>query len=267
LNLRLVEAALDLQRYDPQRLVAGLLVEDTLFDDWDQFEGICNAYLDLGVQHLWLWVSDNDEVDEMSAVRARRVREVVRGAVDRGKAIHQAFGGSFSAFLLSEGLTSVGHGVNYWEHKTWEPIAGGGVPPLRYFYPPLRRRLTFLDADAVVPDDIVTAEDFHREICGCATCEGALDGKIENFARFGQVELRSRLDRFGNRITYNVPLPESLALTKLHYLRAKGREVTEATADGFDPRTTLASAIERYDGRPVSVRPLKHWLIAFSDVA
>ncbi len=266
-NIRLARAAIDSGRYDTERLAVGLLVEDSLFDDWEQFEGIYNAYLDLPIRHLWFWISDNDEVDEMSAVRAQRLRDVVRLAAERDKALHQAFGGSFSSFLLSDGLASIGHGVNYWEHKSWEPIAGGGVPPLRYFYPPLRRRLQFLDADAVVPDDIVTVEDFHREICGCATCQEALDGQIENFARYGQVELRSRLDRFGNRITYNVPLPESLALTKLHYLRAKGREVAEATAGGFDPQATLRSAIERYDGRPVSVRPLRHWLIAFSDAA
>lgn len=266
-NIRLVQAALESDRFDPGRLAVGLLVEDVLFDEWEQFDWIYNAYLDLPVRHLWFWISDNEEVDEMSAARAQRLREVVQRAVDRGKALHQAFGGSFSALLLSDGLASVGHGVNYWEHKTWEPIAGGGVPPLRYFYPPLRRRLPFLDADAVVPDDVATAEDFHREICGCATCRDALDGSIENFARYGQVELRSRLDRFGNRITYNVPLPESLVLTKLHYLRAKRREVAETTGDDFDPRATLEWAIERYDGRPVSVRPLRHWLIAFSDAA
>ncbi len=266
-NLRLAQAAVDSQRYDTERLSVGLLVEDALFDDWEQFEWVYNAYLDLPVRHLWFWISDNDEVDEMSAIRAQRLREVVRLAVERDKVLHQAFGGSFSAFLLSEGLASLGHGVNYWEHKSWEPIAGGGVPPLRYFYPPLRRRLQFLDADAVIPEDIVTVEDFHREICGCATCLDALDGKIENFARYGQVELRSRLDRFGNRITYNVPLPESLTLTKLHYLRAKGREIAETTAEGFEPQATLESAILRYDGRPVSVRPLRHWLNAFSDVA
>lgn len=264
-NIRLVRAAVDSGLYDTERLSVGLLVEDVLFDNWEQFDSIYNAYLDLPVRHLWFWISDNDEVDEMSPVRAQRLREVVRRAGARGKALHQAFGGSYSAFLLSEGLASIGHGVNYWEHKTWEPIAGGGVAPLRYFYPPLRRRLQFLDADAVIPDDIVSVEDFHREICGCATCREALDGRIENFARYGQVELRSRLDRFGNQITYNVPLPQSLVLTKLHYLQAKALEVAEATAGDFDPQVTLESAIARYDGRSVSVRPLRHWLIAFSD--
>lgn len=119
-NIRLATAAA--RNYDHERLAVGLLIEDSLFDDGDALKRVIDRYLQLEARHLWLWISDNEEV-AMSLPRARRLRALVNQASERGFTVHQAFGGSFSTLLLSEGLTSVGYGIGYWEHKSWEPLA------------------------------------------------------------------------------------------------------------------------------------------------
>ncbi len=174
-NLRLLNAAKDL--YPTSRLAAGLLIEESLFDSEQQLQTICEAYLTIPADHIWLWVSDNEEVN-MTIPRAQRLRQLVRNLVAGGKNVHQAFGGSFSTLLLRDGLASVAHGVAYWEHKSWEPLAGGGLPTLRYFYPPLGQRLRFLDVDAVVDSLISDPDEFHDDVCGCEVCRETLDGNL-----------------------------------------------------------------------------------------
>jgi hypothetical protein len=262
-NLRFVQAALRSEVVPPERLAVGVLVEDGLFDLQELFDPIWEQYLTLPIEHLWLWISDNDEA-LMSASRSRHLRELVRRGAEAGKRVHQAFGGSFSMFLLPDGLSSVAHGVGYWEHKNWEPLAPGGVPTLRFFYPPLRRRLTFLEADASLPGSVTTEEEFFGAICGCATCRRTLAEGLDQFRLYGEVERRSRIDRFGNRIEYDVPVPRALMLSKLHYLRAKADEVRLATADTFDPGEILRAAIQEYQGGVVSVKALRDWLTAFT---
>jgi hypothetical protein len=253
-NLRLIDAAVGMR--PGHRLAAGLLVEGDIFDD-ARFDGVLDAYLSRAVEHLWLWVSANDEV-EMTPTRAQRLVDVVDQVVARGKKVHLAFGGSFSTFLLGRGASSVGHGVGYWESKGWEPIAGGGRPTLRYFFPPLRQRLAFLDADAVL--DVEDVHDFHSTICGCEICREVLDGDLRNFGLYGQVEVRARQDRWGNRIEYDVPAPESLRRSKLHYLRAKGIEARLALDRRVDLSAVLLQDAETHGSQQVvSVQHLRRW--------
>jgi hypothetical protein len=259
-NMRLIRAASE--QYPPSRLAAGLLVEGDLFDS-DEFLSVLDAYVYAPVEHIWLWLSDNDEV-EMTVGRARALRDTVRRISASGKKVHIAFGGSYSTLMLRDGATSVGHGVGYWEKKNWEPLAGGGRPTLRYFFPPLRQRLAFLDADAVL--DAEDVGDFHQAVCACSTCRAVLAGDLSNFARYGQVEVRTRVDRWGNRIEYDVPTAESLRFAKLHYLRAKGIEVARALNSGVDRVLDLAHDAERHsEQQVVSVQHLRRWSRALSD--
>jgi hypothetical protein len=257
-NLRLLAAAATV--YDPSRLAAGLLIEESLFDSQEQLDVVRNAYLAVPANHIWLWVSDNEETD-MTIPRAERLRDLVQSLSEGGKQVHQAFGGSFSTLLLRDGLTSLGHGVAYWEHKTWEPLAGGGVPTLRYFYPPLGQRLRFLDVDTLVDALISDADEFHREVCGCEACRETLDGDLGNFAAYGAVVVRERRDRSGRVIEYDVPVPSALALSKRHYLRAKAREVARFLGADFDPHVRLTYQIERHESEQQIVNPrhLKVW--------
>jgi hypothetical protein len=263
-NLRLLDVAA--ATYERSRLVAGLLIEESLFDSQHQLDQVCQVYEAVPADHIWLWVSDNEEVD-MTIPRAQRLRELVLRLQANGKQVHQAFGGSFSSLLLGDGLTSVGHGVSYWEHKSWEPLAGGGLPTLRYFYPPLGQRLRFLDVDALVDALVLDADQFHEEVCGCEACRATLDGDLGNFAAYGAVVVRERRDRSGRVIEYDVPEPSALALSKRHYLLAKAREVARILADDFDPDLHLGLQIERHERGQQIVDPghLKVWRSALAE--
>jgi hypothetical protein len=265
-NLRLLDAAATL--YPASRLAAGLLIEESLFDSEQQLQRICETYLAVPADHIWLWVSDNEEVN-MTIPRARRLRELVQSFVAGGKHVHQAFGGSFSTLLLRDGLASVAHGVAYWEHKTWEPLAGGGLPTLRYFYPPLGQRLRFLDVDAVVDALISDTNEFHSEVCGCEVCQETLSGDLGNFAAYGAVVVRERRDRSGRLIEYDVPVPTALALSKRHYLRAKAWEIARVLVADFDPDERLTYQIERHESGQQIVDPghLKVWRAALTTPA
>jgi hypothetical protein len=265
-NVRLVEAAATI--HDPSRLAAGLLIEESLFDSRSQLDRVGQAYQAIPADHIWLWVSDNNEID-MTIPRARRLRDLVRSLVESGKQVHQAFGGSFSTLLLRDGLTSVGHGVGYWEHKSWEPLAGGGLPTLRYFYPPLGQRLRFLDVDALVDALVEDTEEFHLEVCDCEVCRETLEGNLGNFAAYGAVVVRERRDRSGRVIEYDVPQPSALTLSKRHYLRAKAREVARFLATDFDPQVRLAYQIDRHERGQQIVDPghLKVWRAALAEHA
>lgn len=262
-NLRLARETLE--QHPSERVAVGVLVEESLFDDPTAFNKIFASYMGLGAQHLWLWLDENEE-ESITEPRARRLREYVRTAVASGVRVHQAFAGSYSALLLSEGLSSIGYGVAYWEHKGWEPLAGGGLPSLRFFYPPLGQRLRFLDADAVNDAVVEDAAEFHQRVCDCETCVSTLKGDLANFALYGLVEVRSRTDRRGHRVEYDVPIPDALRRSKEHYVRSRGREARRFSEAGFDAVAHLEEVLNEFTAQQViDTRYLTVWRDALSD--
>jgi hypothetical protein len=262
-NLRLARETLN--QHPAERVAVAVLVEESLFDDPQAFNEIFASYVGLGAQHLWLWLDDNEE-ESMTEPRARRLREYVASSVASGVRVHQAFAGSYSALLLSQDLSSIGYGVAYWEHKGWEPLAGGGLPSLRFFYPPLGQRLRFLDADAVNDAVIEDATEFHEKVCDCETCVSTLEGDLANFARYGLVEVRARTDRRGHRIEYDVPIPEALRRSKEHYVRSRGRDARRFSAAGFDAVAHLNEVLEQFAAQQViDTRYLSVWRNALTD--
>jgi hypothetical protein len=262
-NMKLIEAALAAVP-GRERLALGVLVEADLFDDWWLFEPLLNVYLDLDIDHIWFWISENEEVD-MSLPRAKQLREVVRSAQERGRHLHQAFGGSFSTLLLTEGLASVAHGVNYWEAKGWEPLAGGGLPTARYFYPPLRQRLPVVEVASAFEPLVDTTDDFHRLVCDCRTCREIVQDDVTDFGRFGEVQVRYRRTRWGTQSQFDAPTATALAFTKMHYLLAKGIEVEHTLAETFDVATELDRAIADHESQFISTRHLTTWRRAFTE--
>jgi hypothetical protein len=267
-NLALVRHAVDVEPAD--RLAVGLLLEPELLDDWGYFEPYWQAYVDqmsqLGVRHLWLWVSDNEE-KMMSVIRARRLLSLIAAAKSAGLVVHQAFGGSFSAFALSRGLDSVAHGVNYWESKGWQPIASGGLPTARFFYPPLRERLRVPEAIALVSGAIADAADFHERVCGCPVCHGVVREDIADFGRYGEVSIKTRRTASGGTAEFDSPTSEALQLTKAHYLQAKAIEVQLATDGDFDPARHLRDASEEHASDVARTSHLLAWANAFDPEA
>jgi hypothetical protein len=264
LNLQMLREAASLRSAD--RLAAGFLAELDVFDHpaFDQWLGAYGDVLtETGISHLLWWISDHDEV-ATSLQRASRMLSSFKTLADRGIYVHQAFGGSLSTFALASGLSSVAHGVNYWESKGWEPIASGGLPTARYFHPGLRERIRVPEAIAAIQDQIATASAFFEHVCGCDVCQDVIGNDPSNFGRFGEVNIRTRKTRGGGVAEFDSPTPEALFLTKRHYLHAKGAEVRLALEPGFSASDRLREDALFWASDLTRTRHLDRWALALA---
>ena len=183
---------------------------------------------------------------------------------ERGIAVHQAFGGSLSSFALTHGLSSIAHGVNYWEAKGWEPIASGGLPTARYFHPGLRERLRVPEAIAIIQDAVENTSEFYANVCDCEVCRNVVGDEIARFGRFGEVNIKTRRTRGGGTAEFDSPTAEALYLTKRHYLHAKGAEVALALRKDFSAPARLEADAAYWASDITRTRHLDRWAIALS---
>lgn len=261
-NLEMISEAA--QRYSPDRLAAGFLAELDVFDHQNftvWLDAYAEALAQAGVSHLLWWISDHDEVDS-SLQRVTRLLESFKSLAEHGIKVHQAFGGSLSSLALSHGLTSVGHGINYWEQKGWEPISTGGLPSARYFHPRLRERLRVPEAIAIVDQTIDSAEEFFDKACGCAVCREVIGDDLANFGAYGEVNIKTRRTRGGGTAEFDSPTPQALFRTKCHYLHAKGAEVIQALDGDFDAPKALREDAEFWASDLTRTRHLDRWALA-----
>lgn len=263
-NLQMLRGAAQLR--DPERLAAGFLAElDVLdhpsFDTW--FGEYADVLVELGIRHLWWWISDHDEI-QTSLQRAARMLQSFRILREREIYVHQAFGGSLSTFALAKGLATVAHGVNYWESKGWEPIASGGLPTARYFHPPLRERLRVPEAIAIVENRVADAAEFYDQVCPCDVCREVVGDDLARFGAFGAVNIKTRRTRGGGSAEFDSPTAEALYRTKTHYLHAKGLEVQLALQQGFSASDRLQGDAEIWASDLTRTRHLDRWAIALA---
>ncbi len=263
-NIAMIRTASELRPHE--RLAAGFLADLDVFDH-PHFDEWLTEYLDaLGethIEHLWWWVSEHDEIDT-SLQRAARMLNAFTRCAERGIAVHQAFGGSLSSFALTHGLSSVAHGVNYWEAKGWEPIASGGLPTARYFHPGLRERLRVPEAIAIIQDAVDNTSEFYTNVCDCEVCRTVVGDEIARFGRFGEVNIKTRRTRGGGTAEFDSPTAEALYLTKRHYLHAKGAEVALALSKDFSAPAQLEADGAYWASDMTRTRHLDRWAIALS---
>jgi len=261
-NLRLAAAAA--AGRDSARLAVGFLASLDVFDH-ERFDIWLEAYADkldeLGIRHLWWWVSDHDEVTT-SLQRASRLIKSIESLAARGIQVHQAFGGSLSSLALLRGLSSVAHGVNYWEQKGWEPIATGGLPSARYFHPALRERLRVPEAIAIVDHLVADTGEFYSRVCTCSICREVVADDVAGFGAFGEVNIKTRRTRGGGIAEFDSPTPEALYRTKMHFLRAKYTEIQTLLKEGFDAAATLRSDAELWASDLTRTGHLERWALA-----
>jgi hypothetical protein len=261
-NLELASLASEIR--DPSRLAVGFLASLDVFDH-DRFEVWLEAYADqltgLGIQHLWWWISDHDEVATSLQGATRLIKSVERLSA-RGIQVHQAFGGSLSSLTLLRGLSSVAHGVNYWEQKGWEPIATGGLPSARYYHPGLRERLRVPEAIAVVEHLLTDADGFYNTVCACSTCRTVVSDDLSRFGAFGAVNIKTRRTRGGGTAEFDSPTPEALYRTKMHFLEAKRDEIEKVLSEGFNPSEALRSDTEFWASDLARTGHLERWALA-----
>jgi hypothetical protein len=261
-NLRLAAEAAASR--ESARLAVGFLASMDVFDH-ERFDVWLDAYADqlgkLGIKHLWWWISDHDEVTT-SLQRATRLIKSIESLAARDIEVHQAFGGSLSSLALLRGLSSVAHGVNYWEQKGWEPISTGGLPAARYFHPALRERLRVPEAIAIVSHLIADSEEFYDRVCTCTICREVVAQDVAGFGAFGEVNIKTRRTRGGGTAEFDSPTPEALYRTKMHFLKAKDIEIKALLAEGFDASAVLRSDAEFWASDLTRTGHLERWALA-----
>jgi hypothetical protein len=142
---------------------------------------------DTGVTGVWLWFSSFVE-ESAGEEELRRYRDLVTGLSGRME-VNCMHGGFFSLCLSKYGMRRVSHGVGYGEQKDVHPVIGQSIPTVRYYLPPLARRLGVPDIERTFDAlGIKTPDDFHKKVCGCAVCKGIVSSSLDEFSSFGDMQ-------------------------------------------------------------------------------
>ncbi len=172
------------------------------------------------VTGVWLWF---DGFDELKAPLDRLVgfRNIVRGLKDKME-IYNLHGGYFSLMLAHDGLTGISHGVGYGEQKPVPQVIGAAAPTVRYYLPPISKRVGVPDIQRSFEDmGIATPADFFDKVCDCRICEGVIGSDIARFASFGEMH------RANPAAQRDSQTPAAAKMCRFHFLinRLKERSV------------------------------------------
>jgi hypothetical protein len=166
---------------------------------------------------VWLWF---DGFDELQAPRDLLVgfRNIVRGLNGKME-VYNLHGGYFSLLLAHDGLTGISHGVGYGEQKPVPQVIGAAVPTVRYYLPPISKRLGVPDIQLCYQDvGITTPADFFAKVCDCQICKGVIGSDLARFASFGEMH---RADSTAQRDSQT---PAAAKLCRFHFLIKRFKE-------------------------------------------
>jgi hypothetical protein len=138
------------------------------------------------IDGVWLWF---DGFDEQDAPPARLVafRNIVRGLAGKME-VFNLHGGYFSLLLAHDGLTGISHGVGYGERKPVAQVIGAAAPTVRYYLPPISKRVGVPDIQRCFPDvGVTTPAEFYAQVCDCAICKGVIGKGLAKFSAFGEM--------------------------------------------------------------------------------
>ena len=238
--------------------VHGILCADSShLTDESTMRRLRNELPKTGISGIWLWFSGfyEDGAEEISLKSYKMLVE----ALSKRLEVHAMHGGLFSLLLGKLGMTGISHGVGYGEQKNVIPVIGQSIPMVRYYLPPLARRLGVPDIErAFDAMAIKTPEDFHTRICNCAVCKGIVSNTLDEFSSFGDMHF--------SRPTASRPAQTPIAAKRcrFHFLLARLRERDEIRSKNL---TTLLARLRNADrtwGSQPSLRPhaghLEKWL-------
>ena len=143
-------------------------------------------------------------------------------------------GGLFSLLLSKHGVSGVSHGTGYGEQKDVVPVIGQSTPMVRYYLPPLARRLGVPQIERAFDSlGIHTAEDFYERVCDCAVCKGVVSTSLDEFSAFGDMHFSRPSSK------RRAQTPAAAKRCRFHFLLARLRERDEIRA------TDLEALLER----------------------
>ena len=147
---------------------------------------IIQAIGDVKLAGIWLWFSGffEDLADEATLLN---YRDFVH-SLSQNSSVYSLHGGYFSMALRHFGMRGISHGVGYGEQKNVIPVVGQGIPTVRYYLPPVKRRLGVPDIERAFDAlSINTVNKFHKAVCDCAVCKGIVTNSIDDFSAFGDM--------------------------------------------------------------------------------
>ncbi len=169
---------------------------------------------------VWLWFDGFDELDA-PLDRLVAFRSIVRGLSGKMD-VYNLHGGYFSLLLAHDGLTGISHGVGYGERKPVAQVIGAVAPTVRYYLPPISKRVGVPDIQRCFQDvGITTPADFFANVCDCQICKGVVGDDLARFASFGDMH---RANATAQRDSQT---PSAAKMCRFHFLinRFKERQV------------------------------------------
>lgn len=170
-----------------------------------------------GVTGVWFWFSGFFE--EKAAIEELRAYRNLVEALSNKLQVYAMHGGFFSLALSKWGMRGISHGIGYGEQKDVVPVIGQSTPTVRYYLPPIARRLGIPEIersfDAI---GVHTPGKFHDLVCNCAVCRGVVTESTSQFTSFGEMH-RSRPSAKRSAQT-----PAAAKRCRFHFLLSRIRE-------------------------------------------
>lgn len=189
----------------------------SILEDPNRLDYLIDTLPKTEVAGTWLWF---DGFDELNATLddLRAFRRVVRGLGKHMK-VYNLHGGYFSMLLAHDGLTGISHGIGYGERKNIAQVIGPAAPTVRYYLPPIRKRVGVPAVQRSFPDvGIASPTDFFAKICDCAICKGVIGDDLGRFAAFGQMH-RATVES-----TRDTQTPAAAKMCRFHFLLNRLKE-------------------------------------------
>lgn len=194
-----------------------LCADEALLKDERRIETIVPRLAASGIDCVWLWFSGFFE--ERADVKTLTAFKRLVQSLSQHLLVGNLHGGFFSLCLALDGLGATSHGIGYGEQKDVIPVIGQSTPTVRYYLPPVHKRLGVPQIersfDALNIRDI---GDFHAKVCDCVVCKGVVSTDLSDFSNFGDMH-------------YSTPKSKRLAQTpaaakrcRFHYLLRRFHE-------------------------------------------
>jgi len=163
-----------------------------------------------GAEGVWVWVSKFNEYAE-PLESLRRMRAFV-SELSRHAKVFMYAGGLWSMLLGHDGLAGVAHGVGYGEGRDVVSPMGAAAPTVRYYLPPLAKRVSIASIERCFSAmGVTTAQSFHDKVCDCNICRGVLGGELHRFSSFGEMHQAATSSRASQT-------PTAAKLCRFHFL-------------------------------------------------
>lgn len=238
-NLALVNDAVALKIGLP--IYAVVSIDRSLLQDWDILATLIQGYCETQVDGFFIWISDLTEYTIGKQELGNFIR-LIQNLCSNGRPTYNMYGGYLSALLSLFGMTGLCHGVGYGEHRNIVPVLGGGVPPARYYLPPLHQAFVFADAASILGN--LSTDEYYSSVCNCPVCQSVIGNDFPgNFQKYGETELKG-VGKAG-QLVFN-QTANSIRTCRGHYIAARFLELQRIRVSGAE---SLVSQLRSAEGK------------------